>query len=54
MEIGEKKRNYAFPESVKGEKRSRPTQLRIRPSPPCHAATGPEELLDEEEQEYAF
>jgi hypothetical protein len=37
------------------EKRSRPTQLRIRPSPPCHAATGPEEgLLDKEEQEYAF
>jgi hypothetical protein len=54
-ETGETEEKLCFSRKRKGrEKRSRPTQLRIRPSPPSHAATGPkEELLDEEEQEYA-
>jgi hypothetical protein len=56
VETGKTEEKMCFSRKRKGrEKRSRPTQLRIRPSPPCHAATGPEEeLLDEEEQEYAF
>jgi hypothetical protein len=56
VETGKTEEKLRFSRKRKGrEKRSRPTQLRIRPSLPCHAATRPEEeLLDEEEQEYAF
>jgi hypothetical protein len=56
VETGETEEKLRFSRKRKGrKKRSRPTQLRIRPSPPCHAATGPEEeLLDEQEQEYSF
>jgi hypothetical protein len=56
VETGETEEKLRFSRKRKGrEKRSRPTQLRIRPSPPCHATIGlEEELLDEEEQEYAF
>jgi hypothetical protein len=56
VETGETEEKLHFFRMRKGrEKRSRPTQLRIRTTPPCHATTGPEkELLDEEEQEYAF
>jgi hypothetical protein len=51
VETGETEKKFSFSRKCKGrEKRSRPTQLRIRPSLPCHIATRPEEeLLDEEE-----
>jgi hypothetical protein len=50
-ETGKTEEKLRFFRKHKGiEKRRRPIQLRIRPSPLCHAATRPEEeLLDEEE-----